>query len=138
VTIDPRRATAHEMLAKLRVAPGGPPAPLLAHPAGGIPVFREVREGEIRVEGTLVALECGSLGVTVVVDTTDGRRRFPPAPMAGIEFISYRNDLSGPVTCGRWQADGRTVVTFRPVPGSTPAGPPTGTVVAIEFPPGVR
>lgn len=123
-----------------------PPAPVTADaemlpvgPGQTVPVYRELKDGEVRVEGTLIALECGPRGVTVVADTGDGRQRFPPTDFADIAFITYRADVGGEVRCGPWTGPERVMVTWKPS-GTTTAQDPAlkGSVVALEFPPSPR
>jgi hypothetical protein len=88
-------------------------------------IYRTVGEGETRIEGMLERIDCPSAGAAFVVRVGDQVARFPVAKMDAVEFISYRNDLAGAVTCGARTPPDRVYVTARP---GTPA-----TVVAIEF-----
>lgn len=118
-----------------------PPPPIEsdAHdaPAGAqrvVPVYRELERGEERLEGALAAIECSADGVALTLDLGTERRRFPPTPIDQIAFITYRDDLTGQVTCGPWKDPHPVMITWRPsAPGAT-----TGPVVAIEFPPALR
>lgn len=123
-----------------------PPPPVAGDPStvagvGGqlMPVYRVVKEDETRVDATIVALECGPKGVVVVADTGSGRVRFPPTDFAQIEFITYRSDLGGDVSCGPWKGPAQVMITWKPSGPPQPGQAPLqGTVVAIEFPPSPR
>jgi hypothetical protein len=88
-------------------------------------IYRTVGEGETRIEGTLERIECPASGAAFVVRVGDQITRFQVAKMDAVEFISYRSDLGGAVTCGPRTPPDRVYLTTRP---GTPA-----TVVAIEF-----
>ena len=88
-------------------------------------IYRTVGEGETRIEGMLERIDCPSSGAAFVVRVGDQVTRFPVAKMDAVEFISYRSDLTGAVTCGARKPPDPVYVTTRP---GTPA-----TVVAIEF-----
>jgi len=88
-------------------------------------IYRTVGEGETRIEGVLERIECPASGAALVVRVGDQVTRFPVAKMDAVDFISYRGDLGGAVTCGARNPPDRVYVTTRP---GNPA-----TVVAIEF-----
>ncbi len=108
--------------------------------AGGprtIAVYRTLLDGEQRLEGTIESIECPGSGVTLVVRDAAGSHRFAASSFDKIQFISYRDDLKGSITCGP-QAPGLQVyVTFRQrAAGEAQLAPGhEGVVVAVEFPP---
>ncbi len=109
-------------------------------PAGSvtlIPVYRKVLDGERRVEGTLEAIECRGSGVVLVLRDASSSHRFAAASFDRIQFITYRDDLKGPITCGLQAPGVRVYLTFRqPTAGEAqPAPGLEGVAVAVEFPP---
>jgi hypothetical protein len=109
-------------------------------PRGGhfVPIFRKPGAGEQQSTGMLERIEC-SRNLVVLHVRVDGRTaRFTAARLEDIEFITYRDDLSGAISCAvRTPAD-RVLVTWRPVEASAATGTSDGTVVAVEFPPADR
>jgi hypothetical protein len=89
-------------------------------------VYRDLKPGERRVEGTLERIICSTGPVEFIVRTPDRLARFQVARMESVEFISYRADLQGNVTCGARTPPDAVYVTARD-------GKLDGTVVAIEF-----
>ena len=61
--------------------------------------------------------------------------RFHAAGFDEIEFISYRDDLGSPASCGPRKRREPVFVTWRPIEGILPAPPGliVGRVTAIEF-----
>jgi tetratricopeptide (TPR) repeat protein len=109
-------------------------------PAGSVtlvPVYRKVLDGERRVEGTLEAIECRGSGVVLVLRDASGSHRFAASSFDKIQFVTYRDDLKGPITCGPQAPGVRVYLTFRqPTAGEAqPAPGLEGVVVAVEFPP---
>jgi tetratricopeptide (TPR) repeat protein len=134
-------AAAAAALAASGGAPASRPADQPAAGAGStasvvIPVYRQLGPGESEAEGLLESILCPTGGSIIVVVRHDkGARRFSSARLDGIDFITYRDDLAGSVTCGPQRAGLRVRVSFRqPAAGEAalPAGI-EGRVVAIEF-----
>lgn len=105
---------------------GGSTAP--DAPTGVRPDLRVVGPGEQRIAGTLTAIECVSTGLIVVAAGPIGPIRLRAKEFKAIDFISYRDDLRGSVSCGA-QPPGTVLVTFRPDADATTAG----IAVAIEY-----
>jgi tetratricopeptide (TPR) repeat protein len=87
--------------------------------------FRKPGEGERRVEGMLERIDCSAGGIVLEVRSGDRVDRYA-SPAAGIEFISYRQELAGAITCGARTPPDRIYVTLRGE-GSN------GRIVAVEF-----
>lgn len=132
----------HALQAKAAAATTGTPAadagtrfdemPAAAGPRAVIPVFREPQAGEERAFGYLVAIECKTDAVVLHLDV-DGRAVTASAPrFDAIDFITYRDDLTGNLSCGKRSALDAVVATFR---RSAAAAPHVGTAIAIEFVP---
>ena len=89
----------------------GPPAG--AAPTS-VPVYRRVEAGEQRIEGRLDRIACSASGITLHVVTGNGTlERFEAASMDRIDFISYRSDLQGAITCGPRTPADLVYVTWR-------------------------
>lgn len=95
-----------------------------------VPVFRQVEAGEQRLEGVLERIDCSpDAPVRFMVRDASGLTALAVARMADVDFVSYRGDLTGGVSCGPFKDPMRVYVTWR-------EGPPPGlqkTVVAVEF-----
>jgi hypothetical protein len=95
-----------------------------------VPAFRQVQAGEQRLEGVLERIDCSpDAPARFMVRDGSGMTALPVARMADVDFISYRGDLTGGVSCGPFKDPMRVYVTWR-------EGPPPGrqkTVVAVEF-----
>jgi hypothetical protein len=98
---------------------------------GVIYEYRVLQPGEQRVEGTLERIECSATGVFMHLRTADFSRRFPAPALDAVQFISYRRDLVGAVSCGARNPPDRVYLTHRP---DVAAGSGSiGLVVAVEF-----
>jgi hypothetical protein len=94
-----------------------------------IPAFRRLESGERRLDGTLERIDCPPAGPAMFhVRSTDGISQLEAGRLADVQFISYRNDLRGNVSCGPLKDPIHVYVTWR-------EGSPLGReiVVAIEF-----
>lgn len=108
----------------------GEPDPQEQHPAAAgafRPDFRPVGAAEERVEGVLEAIDCAGGAAVFMVRGSDGVVRFPAPRLDAVDFITYRDDLKGSITCGPLKEAPRVYVTF------TGATADTRRVVAIEF-----
>ena len=106
-------------------------------PAGYQWVFRKLGTGEQRTEGTLDRIECTRAGaVTLVVRAEGAVIRFAIPQLADIDFITYREQKGGTISCGERKPPEAVYVTW--VPLETPASGVTGRAVAVEFLPDKR
>jgi hypothetical protein len=95
-----------------------------------VPVFREVKAGEQRIEGVLERIDCpAGAPVRFMVREASGLTPIEAARLADVDFISYRDDLTGGVGCGPFKEPMRVYIAWRE--GPAPARPKT--VVAVEF-----
>jgi hypothetical protein len=106
------------------------PSSAIAEESRVILELREVQPGEQRIEGQLERIDCDRAGITLHVRATEGPLRFSAAKFDGIDFITYRENMSGTIGCGPRQPPDRVYVTFRPA-ASQPES--RGVVVAVEF-----
>jgi hypothetical protein len=94
------------------------------------PVFRALQAGEQRIEGGLERIECPPGGAAVFhLRTAGGPISAAAARMAEVEFITYRDDLSGNVRCGPLDAALPVYLTWRPGSGAADGR----MAIAIEF-----
>lgn len=89
-------------------------------------VFRELKDGEQRTDGRLERIECAGTRVDFLVRTEDSVVRFHADSFDRVEFISYRTDLQGTVSCGARTPADHVYVSWTPAE-------PDGIAVAIEF-----
>ena len=116
-------------------AAGAPPPPGSAanndpEPATK-PLFRELKPGEHRLEGTLENIECvAGKGITFRVKAGANSVSVTSPDFTSVDFISYRSDLKGSIQCGPVSPALPVYVTYR-------AGAIAGSMVAValEFPP---
>ena len=108
------------------------PAPIRASPdAKGEehPAYRALKPGERRDEGLLRRIVCPSRGpVTFVVKQKDTVVQYTAPQLTSVDYIVYRKDFRGPVTCEGFGAGEPVYVTWKPE-GKTQRA------IAIEFRP---
>lgn len=117
------------------------PAPSSSAPAAGSaattsepgsrglqPVFRRLEAGEQRLEGMLEQIECRGASAVLHVRAVDGLVRLTAPRMSEVDFITYRDDVSGAIACGPLATPLRVYVAWKP--GSTSDA---RVAVAIEF-----
>jgi hypothetical protein len=97
--------------------------------------LRPLKRGEQRIEGSLERIECARSGVVTLFLRVDGKViRYAAPQFSGIEFITYRAQQGGSITCGVRRPADHVYVTWRPL--ETPAAGIAGRPVAVEFLPG--
>ena len=91
------------------------------------PVYRELKQGEQRVEGLLQRVECPTSGpVTFVVKLKDRVAKYQAPRLDAVEYIAHTPDFKGPMSCGGRGRGDPVYLTWKTV-GNAPR------VVAIEF-----
>ena len=91
------------------------------------PVFRTLQPGERRDEGLLRRIACPGRGpVTFVVKQKDAVVQYTAPQLGSVDFIVYRKDFRGPVSCEGFGAVMPVYVTWKPDGKSRRA-------IAIEF-----
>ena len=100
-----------------------------------VPLYRELRSGERRIEGTLDSIQCLASGLVLTLGNASGSHRFWAPSFEKIQFITYRDDVKGTISCGRQAAAMNVYLAFRPpASGETlPAAGLEGVVVAVEY-----
>jgi len=95
--------------------------------------LRAVQSGESRALGQFTTIECTA--GRIVLHVVDNGRVFRLAAkqISDIDFITYRTDTTGSVSCGPLKPAVRALVTYRPAAAPTAAGSIDGDAVAIEL-----
>jgi hypothetical protein len=88
-------------------------------------------EGEKSVRGQLIAMQCGDRGAVLTVN--DGTRAFKlaKAKFETIQFLSFRPDFNGEISCDSRGLPVDVVVIYRPSTG----GRVEGEVISVQFVP---
>ena len=90
-------------------------------------VYRQLQPGEQRDEGLLRRINCPARGpVTFVVKQKDAVVQYTAPQITSVDYIVYRTDFRGPVSCQGFGAGEPVFVTWKPEGKSKRA-------VAIEF-----
>ena len=109
--------------------PTGDPADSRAETMRLEPAFRTLENGEKRLEGTLERISCAADGaVTFHVRTASGAETLQAAKFEAVDFITFRDDLSGRISCGALKTPLPVYATWRQGPR-----PDARVVIAIEF-----
>ena len=93
-----------------------------------LPVYRKLESGEQRAEGMLQRIECSGQSVVFHMMAADGPQRFSAPSARAVEFITYRDDLTGTVGCGALKEPMRVYLTWK-----TGSGEGERLAVAVEF-----
>ncbi len=95
-----------------------------------IPVFRGVKPGEQRAEGTLERIECLARGAAIFhLQTADGAWTATAPRMNDVDFITYREGFGGTVACGSLKPPLPVYLTWRTAPDK----PDVKVTIAVEF-----
>jgi hypothetical protein len=79
--------------------------------------------GDARVAGWLTGIDRDSRGITLHIQSPSGAVTLRPTRVDDVEFISYREDRRGTVSCGARSHEEAVIATFQPRPnGSDHAG----------------
>ena len=90
-------------------------------------IYRELKEGEERVEGQLQRIVCPpGKPVTFVVKAKDKVMTYTAARLDAVDYIAHNPSFRGPVSCGGYTPPEHVFVTSKKVNGAT-------RPVAIEF-----
>lgn len=128
VTAEQARARTTQARASGHADPARPS--LVEKPGYVVPLFREIQLGEHRLEAIFERVECPRDGVILHVKIAGRAARFTATLLGAIDFLSYREDLSGPVQCGVRTPPDKIYLTFRPALNQDAL---EGIVVAVEF-----
>jgi len=99
-------------------------------PSGFRPIYRRLEAGEQRLEGVLERIDCLPGGAAIFhLRTADGPTRVAAPQMSKVDFITYREDVTGTINCGALPTPLPVYVSWRPAGGQAD----TKIAVAIEF-----
>ena len=102
-----------------RVVPGGKSVTL--------PVYREVKPGEQRIEAMLRRIDCPGGRPVVFTLQKDGKPlRYTAPSLTSVDFIAHTPTFRGPVSCGGRTPPDRVYLTWKTVSGAD-------RVIAVEF-----
>jgi len=93
-----------------------------------IPSWRVVGPGEERVEGVLERIECDAKTVAFHLQTPQGQVGLSVTALDQVDFITYRDDLTGAIGCGELKQPLPVYVTR-----AVSADRKSSKVVAVEF-----
>jgi tetratricopeptide (TPR) repeat protein len=114
-------------------APPATPPPARNENAGRlIPALRQLGTGEQRVLGVFRSIQCRQGALVLEIQTPTELIRLGAAQFSNIDFISYRSDAPGSVSCGAVPGLPPVLATYRPAGSGSPAGI-HGDAVAIEL-----
>ncbi len=94
-----------------------------------VPVYRQVQANEQRIEGVLERIDCPAGRPALFRVREPGRLVEFEAQIPAVDFISYRDDLTGAISCGPLQDPPYVYVTWRE--GLSPRH--ERVVVSVEF-----
>jgi len=122
-------AAAAPTMTRVPAGSSPPPPPRSTEPDVARPLFRQTKTGEQRVETTIHNIECVvGKGITFHFKTGDQAITATAMKFDDVEFITYRDDLRGNISCGPYKEPMKVYLTWKPgtVDGSKLA-------VAIEY-----
>jgi tetratricopeptide (TPR) repeat protein len=76
-------------------------------------ILPKAKEGEVRVRGQLIKIDCGSNGVTLVMQTEGRPLMLGTTNFEGVQFTSFNPGMSGQITCGQRKPIDEVVVVYR-------------------------
>jgi tetratricopeptide (TPR) repeat protein len=98
------------------------------------PIFRTIEAGEQRTEGILERITCAAPGAMLEVRSDGILLKFAVSRLDQVDFISYRQSLTGAIGCGVRTPPDHVYVTWRGGDTVSPAAHgTTGRAVAVEF-----
>jgi hypothetical protein len=93
-----------------------PPPMRVPNATGGEhPIYRKLQPGEQRDQGLLRRIVCPGRGpITLVVKKDEKVVQYTAPTLTAIDFVVYRRDFRGPVTCEGFGAGMPVYVTWKP------------------------
>jgi len=102
------------------------PAAMLAE------ALRKPHDGETRIQGMLVALECNSRGITFQVRTGDRVLKLHTDNFERMDIKAFTPDVGGEISCGPRKPENPVVITYVPARDTRKVD---GEAAALEFVP---
>lgn len=113
--------------------PEAPLDPIEAMQLALEPVLRKPEIGELRVLGSLRAIECDAKGITFVVSVKDQLIRLHTDKFENVLRVAFSAEGGRVMTCGPRKAENAVVVCY--VPGADARARFDGTIKSVEFVP---
>jgi hypothetical protein len=95
--------------------------------------MRAPRDGEQRVRGLLMRIDCSAKGVTFTVKVGERMLKLHSQALDGVQFRSWTPEISGDITCGARNPANDVVVIYH-APKDARTGN-DGELVALDFVP---
>ena len=95
--------------------------------------LRPVGQGETRILGRFISIDCRDGLFLLQIDANGRTLRLAAKQLSDVDFISYRTETPGSVSCGPLSAAARALATYRFRSETTGAGSIDGDAVAIEL-----
>ena len=109
----------------------GPPADL--DPSAMLAqALRKPHEGETRVQGMLLGLECNARGITFQVRTSDRVLKLHADNFDHMDITAFTPDVAGEIRCGPRKPENPVVITYVPARDTRKVD---GEAAALEFVP---
>ncbi|MBA2501429.1 MAG: tetratricopeptide repeat protein [Pyrinomonadaceae bacterium] len=100
--------------------------------ATNMPMRVRPAEGEQQQRGALAHIECpAGNSAVLVVETTNGTRKFYVSNLTRLKFITYTTEISREITCGALKTLLDAIITYRPAKEARRGF--EGEAVAVEF-----
>jgi tetratricopeptide (TPR) repeat protein len=94
--------------------------------------LRQPQEGEVRVRGQLLRIDCGN-EIYFSVQTEGRALKLTTKKFEAIKFTSYLPDFASEITCGVRKPVDDVVIVYKPLPNAK--GKAEGEVISVEFVP---
>src|SRR5204863_7343961 len=92
--------------------------------------LRKPHAGEIRLQGTLISIECNSKGITFHVKSGDRLLNVHTDRFEHMTITAFTREVSGEITCGKRKPENPVVVTYVAAKENRTAD---GEITALEF-----
>lgn len=95
--------------------------------------LRKPKDGEVRLRGQLLRIDCGSKGVTFAVQTNGRTLKLSSQDFQDVDFTSYLQASGGQISCTVRNPVDEVVVIYKPA--TDPKDKFDGKMVSVEFVP---
>jgi tetratricopeptide (TPR) repeat protein len=95
--------------------------------------LRKPRDGEIRIQGILTAIECNAKGITFKVRAGDRLLQFHSDNFERIDITAFTKEVTGEIVCGPRKTANPVVITYAAARAGSKVD---GEANALEFVPG--
>src|SRR6185369_15078545 len=78
-------------------------------------VLRPLEEGEQRIQGLFVKLDCDNKGTAYfIIQAADRAYKFRASALGRVQLTAYTREAGSEISCGPRKAQNSVVLTFRP------------------------